>query len=90
MTNLDVTANAALDISGSTLGTDITDVTLSGGSSVDLGDLSGQTSLNSFDASANTGGVAATVSTATAGDIEEFVFSEGDDVCHPWDRHHGL
>lgn len=80
----DLTIDAAVDLdigTGSTLGA-LENVTVSGAGAVDLGDVSVNT-YDSFNASANTGGVTASIETdetTISGDIEEYVFSEGNDV----------
>jgi S-layer protein len=81
----DLTINAAvdLDLSSSTMmSTALETVSVTGAGEVDLSDISTATGLNSFDASGNTGGVTATIdaNSANVGDIEEYLFSAGDDA----------
>jgi len=83
--NLTVNADAKLNIGNSDstfASTDLETVDVNGAAAVALGDISGATGLNSFDASGNTGGVTATIATTDAtltGDIAEYVCSEGND-----------
>jgi len=80
VTDLTVNAGADLNVAGNATDLDaLVNATITGDAAVNLGDISAA-NLDSFDASANTGGVAATVSTTSTGDIEEFAFSAGDDV----------
>lgn len=80
VTDLTINAGAALNLDSTStdLGA-LLNATIAGDAAVNLGDISAA-NLDSFDASGNTGGVTATVSTTSTGDIEEFVFSQGDDV----------
>lgn len=58
-------------------------VTVKGTAAVTLGTVAASTNLKSFDASANKGGVTATINAATAGshaDLKTFVFSAGKDA----------
>jgi S-layer protein len=85
--DLTIDAQAGLDVSSSTqaaLGNDtVESVTITGSGAVDLGKtLADETKLNSFNASANTGGVAATVevdSGTLAGKLSTYEFSKGND-----------
>lgn len=82
VTDLVVNADVALDIgTGSTLSA-LVNVDVNGAGAVDLGDVSVNT-YDSFDASGNTGGVTVTVegdAGTVTGDIEEYIFSAGNDV----------
>ena len=83
----DLTIDAAKNLTLST-GSDIDaseNITIKGIGAVNLGDISGAVALDSFNASANTGGVTATIETeiaggAITGSITEYIFSEGNDV----------
>ncbi len=83
-----LTINATADLDISAAGTDIDaskSITVKGAGQVDLGDISGATALNTFNASGNTGGVTAKIETeigvgALTGTITEYVFSAGNDV----------
>lgn len=82
--DLTINAAVALDISTTSTGyatTNLKTVDVNGAGAVNLGILT-TAALNSFDASGNTGGVTATIDTATAsvGTITNYIFSEGNDV----------
>ena len=80
LTDLTVNASVALDLSATALGNNtINNVTVTGAGAVNLGNMV-ETGIDSFDASANTGGVTATINTDTVGDLKEYVFSAGADV----------
>ncbi|MBD1401913.1 beta strand repeat-containing protein [Pelovirga terrestris] len=78
---LTINAGADLDLSRSAVSTVLETVSITGAGEVDLGDITAATGLDSLNASANTGGVTATVNAATAnvGDLTEYIFSGGDD-----------
>ena len=81
VTNLNVTANVGLTLAGSAFGS-LEAVTVAGAGKVDLGDISGEVALDSFNASANTGGVVATVegdAGTITGSLTEYVLSGGND-----------
>lgn len=84
--NLTIAAAVGLDISDTAASyatANLETVSISGAGAVKLGDISGATALNSFNASGNTGGVTATIEAdagTLTGDIEEYVFSEGNDT----------
>ena len=83
--NLTIDAAAALDIGNANSTFDsvnLETVDVNGAGSVDLGDITAATALNSFNAADNMGGVTATVdaNAANVGDIEEYVFSAGNDT----------
>ena len=86
----DLTINAAADLTlDDTDDTDLTAVEtadINGAGAVDMGNISGNVPLDSFNASDNTGGVTATVeatidsTNGIDGDLTEYVFSAGDDT----------
>jgi len=78
--NADVDLNIATNSTGYAT-TNLKTVDVNGTAKVDLGILTTAV-LNSFDASGNTGGVTATIDTATAsvGTITDYIFSAGKDV----------
>lgn len=85
--DLTINANAALNLTGSAIGNnsnELTNVTITGASAVTLGTVAQSTGLKSFDASANTGGVSATIvalaGTGVHADITAFEFSAGNDT----------
>jgi S-layer protein len=82
VTALTVNAGVDLDLSSSTMSTVLGTVSVTGAGAVDLSDISTASALNSFDASGNAGGVTATIdaNSANVGDIEEYIFSDGDDA----------
>lgn len=86
METLTINADANLTLDEETGGTDfgnVTSVDINGEASVSLADsLLSASGLNSFNAADNTGGVTATVTAngANVGDIEEYVFSAGNDT----------
>jgi len=82
---LTIDAAVALDLSaaGSDFDAKLVDVTVKGAGAVNLGAIGTGTTLKTFNASANTGGVTATIDGTTANldaDFAEYVFSEGADV----------
>ena len=82
LTDLTVNATANLDLSGSTFGA-LVNVDVNGAGAVDLGNISADTTLATFNAAGNTGGVTVTVegdAATTAGLTAGYVLSEGDDT----------
>jgi len=83
--NLTVDAGVALDVHGSSIGTgnNLQTVAIKGAGAVNLGTVA-STSLKSFDASANTGGVTATISANSAqidgANLKTYTLSEGSDA----------
>lgn len=84
VTDLVVDAKVNLDLSGLASMEALENATIKGAGAVDLGDISGYVALDTFNASANTGGVVATIETDAdnlTGSITEYIFSAGaDDV----------
>ena len=81
LVDLTINATAGLDISNTAAYATaaLKTVDVNGAGKVNLGDLTGS-SLNTFDASGNAGGVTAEINTTTVGTITEYVFSAGNDV----------
>ena len=81
---LTIDAGAKLTLSdGTNYDTGLVDVTIKGASAVDLGNISAGANLKTFDASANTGGVTATLqgtSGSLSTDFKKYILSEGNDV----------
>jgi S-layer protein len=81
--NLNLMAAVNLDLNTATFtGNKLETVEITGTGAVILPDISGHVGLNSFDASGNTGGVTTTIEgggTTLTGDIEEYIFSDGND-----------
>jgi S-layer protein len=80
--SLTVNAAAGLDLTGSTMSTNLETVSISGAGAVDLTSVAGATGLTSFDASANTGGVTTTVEVdagTLTGTLTDYVLSAGND-----------
>lgn len=84
VTDLVVDAKVDLDLSGLASMEALENATIKGAGAVDLGNISGYVALDTFNASANTGGVVATIETDAdnlTGSITEYIFSAGaDDV----------
>jgi hypothetical protein len=81
VTDLTINATADLDIGTGSLITALENVDINGTGAVDIGDVTVNT-IDSFDASDNSGGVTATVEVDDAtitGDVTEYIFSEGSD-----------
>lgn len=81
---LTIDAGAKLTLSdGTKYDSGLVDVTIKGVSAVDLSDISAGANLKTFDASANTGGVTATLQGASGSlstDFKKYILSEGNDV----------
>lgn len=83
--NLTINAGANLTLTGSALitSTSAKTITVNGAATANIGDISTNTGLNSFNAASNTGGVTAQIATKDAtltGSISEYVFSAGKDT----------
>lgn len=81
--NVTIDANAGLVINALGVANVLETVTVKGSAAVTLGTVAASTSLKSFDASANKGGVTASINAANAashGDLKTFVFSAGKDA----------
>ena len=74
------TSGGGVDLGGSTF-TALETIDVNGDSGVDLGDISGETNLTSFDASDNTGYTDALIdaNSANIAGLDEYIFSQGDD-----------